>query len=58
MVENSKSTQLVIRVPNETLAKVKDMAKAERRTLAAMAKLLIEDAIELRSKGHERKGKK
>lgn len=57
MVETSKTTQIAIRVPNETLAKIQALAKAQRRTLAAMTKLLIEDGLELSDK-EQRKGKK
>lgn len=45
-------TSIAIKVPNEMLAEIQALAKAERRTLAAMARLLIEDGLELARK-HE-----
>lgn len=57
MVETSKTTQIAIRVPNEILAEIQALAKTQRRTLAAMTKLLIEDALEQYRQGQP-EGKK
>lgn len=42
------SKQINLRVDENILEKIEEMAKKEKRKLAAMAKILIEEAIEAR----------
>jgi predicted DNA-binding protein len=48
------SVQLTIRLPRETRDRLEAEARADRRTIAGLARVLIEDGVQHRDREHVR----
>jgi hypothetical protein len=49
-VQDTKNTTIGVRVDDELLAVIKQLAKEEERPIAAMARILMMEALRARSK--------